>query len=477
MTNLKSPMPDTAGQTLSHPPNLGEIVMAPHVVTNKPDPRQMRNIILLLAASVALMMTGFGIIMPVFARRLGEFGAGVEALGLMTMAFALAQLVASPFMGTLADKFGRRPLILVALAAFMLANVGYLIAQSTLMFILVRALAGALTAGLFPAAMGVVADLVPEDRRAQWIGMVMGGYGAGLIFGPVLGGFLYDGWGFAAPFVISGVLGLMALISASIMVPETRPHAVRHRELLRQRRSAASTPAHQASTWASLPRPLYIFGMLLFLDFAGTFAFTFVEPQMVFYVYDELGWSTIRFGLVVGVYGVAMVFGQTVLGQTSDRFGRKPVIVVGLLLNMILYFGLATITIFPLMLLVSALAGLGAALVAPALSAFYLDITPIQYRSRVVGIKESSLSLGGVAGPLLVVVAAGLTTPKGIFIIAGVIVLFVALLALAVLPVARPVAEKTGHVAWEVSNKRCLAAQASLRGVVLRAQSARTTHQ
>ncbi len=451
--------------------------MAPHVVTNRPNPHQMRNIILLLSASVALMMTGFGIIMPVFARRLGEFGSGVEALGLMTMAFALAQLVASPFMGTLADKFGRRPLILVALAVFMLANVGYLIAQSTLMFILVRAVAGALTAGLFPAAMGVVSDLVPEKKRAQWIGIVMGGYGAGLIFGPVLGGFLYDGWGFAAPFVLSGILGFAALISASIMIPETYPPAVHRRELLRQRRIAAMAPTPTGSAWVSLPKPLYVFGMLLFLDFASTFAFTFVEPQMVFYIFDELGWSTVRFGLIVGVYGVAMVFGQTVLGQTSDRFGRKPVIVLGLLLNSTLYFGLATITAFPLMLLISAVAGLGTALVAPALSAFYLDITPTQYRSSVVGIKESSLSLGGVAGPLLVVVAAGLTTPTGIFIIAGSIILFGALLTLTILPTSRPSTEETSQVSWEISHKRTLAAQASLRGIVLQAQTARATRQ
>ncbi len=451
--------------------NLGEIVTAPHVVTSQPDPRQMRKIILLLAASVALMMTGFGIIMPVFARRLGEFGAGVEALGLMIMAFSLAQLVASPFMGTLADRFGRRPWILVAPA-----NVGYLIALSTLMFILVRAVAGALTAGLFPAAMGVVADLVPEKKRAQWIGIVMGGYGAGMIFGPVLGGFLYDGWGFAAPFVISGALGVIALICASIMVPETRPHTVRRREALQQRRIAAGTPTHGASWWASLPRPLYILGMLLFLDFVSTFAFTFVEPQMVFYLYDELGWSTIRFGLVVGVYGLAMVFGQTVLGQASDRFGRKPIIVVGLLLNTTLYFGIATVTAFPLMLLVCAVAGLGAALISPALSAFYLDITPEQHRSRVVGIKESSLSLGGVAGPLLVVVAAGFTTPKGIFIIAGLIMLFGTLLALAVLRNPRPAAEEMDDAAWEISNKRSLAAQTSLRGIVMRAAMERERH-
>jgi MFS family permease len=72
------------------------------------NPRRARRVIMLLAASVGLMMTGYGIVMPVFARRLGEFGSGVEALGLMTMAFAIAQFLLAPFMGTLADRFGRR---------------------------------------------------------------------------------------------------------------------------------------------------------------------------------------------------------------------------------------------------------------------------------------------------------------------------------------------------------------------------------
>ena len=88
--------------------NLGEVVLAGEVVSSGPSPRRARSVIILLASSVGLMMTGFGIILPVFARRLGEFGSGVEALGLMTMSFALAQLVAAPFMGSLADRYGRR---------------------------------------------------------------------------------------------------------------------------------------------------------------------------------------------------------------------------------------------------------------------------------------------------------------------------------------------------------------------------------
>ena len=187
-------------------PNLGEVVLATHVNESMLSPQRIRTIILLLAGSVALLMTGFGIIMPIFARRLGEFGDGVGELGLMTMVFALSQLIFAPFLGGLADRHGRRPIILLALAAVTASYIGYIFAPNTAVFIAIRGLAGGMTAGLFPAAMGVVADVVPEDNRARWVGVIMGSYAVGMIFGPALGGFLYDGWGYAAPFTLSAVV-------------------------------------------------------------------------------------------------------------------------------------------------------------------------------------------------------------------------------------------------------------------------------
>lgn len=451
--------------------NLGKVVTADAVVRTGPSPRRARSVIILLAASVGLMMTGFGIILPVFARRLGEFGSGVEALGLMTMSFALAQLLAAPLMGTLADRYGRRPLILLSLAAFAAANIGFLLVSSTTGFIIIRVLEGALTAGLFPAAMGIVADVVPEDERARWVGIVMGSYGAGLIFGPVVGGVLYDGWGFAAPFITSAIMAVIAFTAAVVLVPETRTPEQRWREKLRGRREPASVESE--SFWASLPRPLYVFGTLLVLDFVGVFVFAFVEPQMVFYFYDELDWTTIQFGVVVGAYGLAMVFGQLVLGRSSDRFGRKPLIVLGLLLSTFLYAGLLWITAYPLMLLVAAVAGLGSALTSPALSSYYLDITDKMHRARILGVKESSASLGGVLGPLLLVAVSAAMTAQGIFILAGIVLLSAVILALVLLPSPRQVAVKSRDLNWEFSEKRALAAQTALRGVVLMSSAAR----
>lgn len=241
------------------------------------------------------------------------------------------------------------------------------------------------------------------------------------------------------------------------------------------RAADTSSVQKRQSFWDTLPKPLYLLSVLLLLDFISTFTFAFVEPQMVFYFYEELKWTTVQFGVVVGAYGLAMVFSQTALSQLSDRFGRKPVIVVGMLLTMTFYVGLAVVTSFGLMLVVALIAGLGTGLTMPAMSALYLDITSKQHRSRVMGIKESSAALGGVTGPLLVVLVSGLTTPQGVFIIAALILTFVAVLAFVGLREPAQVVEKPDDVLSESARQRALCAQASLRGIVMRARSARAT--
>jgi MFS family permease len=138
-------------------------------------------------------------------------------------------------------------------------------------------------AGLLPAAMGVVADTVAEQRRGQWMGIVMGCYGAGFIFGPAFGGILFDRWGFAAPFVISAALAFLGLLLALVKVPKTRSTLVGTQEL-----NPGAGQTKRRGLFASLPRPLYHFATLLALDFIATFGFAFIEPQMFFYIYNQL---------------------------------------------------------------------------------------------------------------------------------------------------------------------------------------------
>ncbi len=136
----------------------------------------------------------------------------------------------------------------------------------------------------------------------------MGSYGAGFIFGPALGGALYDWLGFVAPFGVSAGLALVGLLLAAVLVPETRPSVVQSEA------PKDGSARERRPTLESLPRPLPIFFALLALDFTVFFVFAFVEPEMVFYFYDRLGFSTTQFGLLVGGYGLAMVAGQSTLG-------------------------------------------------------------------------------------------------------------------------------------------------------------------
>jgi MFS family permease len=146
---------------------------------------------------------------------------------------------------------------------------------------------------------------------------------------------------------------------------------------------------------------------------------------------------------------------------------------LGLLLTATFYVGLAAVTWYPMTILVAFVAGLGMALTSPALSAFYLDITAEQHRSRILGIKESSAALGGVAGPLAVAIVSRYTTPQGIFIIASLLMVAAAVLALVAFRKPRRIADDTESIDWAYSERRSMAAQAALRGVVLSATSAR----
>lgn len=454
--------------------HMGEIVQAEQVSTSDTGLRRARIVIFLLALCTALQMTSYGMIFPLFARKIGDFGDGVAVLATSVMAYSLAGAIAAPFMGSLADRFGRRPLILGSFAAFAAAFTGYYLAAASSVFIVVRGLAGALTAGLGPATMGLVADIAPEDERARWIGVIGGGTSAGFIIGPVVGGLLYDKWGYGPPFLASISLALLTLLVTFVAIPETHTREERRRETLYQKRAAslALKTGTADSLIASLPRPLLAFGTLLFINLSMIFAWFFIDPQLPFYAFDDLGWSTAQFGSAISFYGWATLFGSLALGQTSDRLGRKPVLIVGLILHAAQYVGLMLSNVYWVIIAAFIVAGLGEALLNPALSAAYLDITPEEHRSRAMGIKGAVGSLGSLLAPVLAMVVVGHVTPQSAFLISAALILATALLVSIVLRLPGRT-KGVRDLTWEVSQERIMAAQSTLQSVTVSAATAR----
>jgi len=384
------------------------------------DESSNRRILIALSACMALQMTGFVIILPLFARRFSEFGAGVESLGLSAMAYALTSAMAAPFMGALADRFGKRRLVLASLVAYILAFTGYLFASSAATFIVLRALAGAFTAGLFPVITSLAADLASKNQRARWIGILNGGASIGWIAGPILGGMLYDRWGYSLALIVSIIMATIAFTTAFLTIPETNKN-LDHMTVTQQRIHTLRLADLNSSIHTfrnTLPRSLSTFAVLLTISLAVMFAWAFIEPKFMFYAYDELDWSTSMLGLVMSTYGIAMTFGEFFLSHLSDRLGRKPVIVCGLIFFAAQFIGLAFFQNYILIAITFVIAGLGNALFDPALSASILDIAPAEHQSRILGIKSTASSLGNILGPALVVLFTPFLEVRGIFLIA-----------------------------------------------------------
>ena len=281
--------------------------------------------------------------------------------------------------------------------------------------ILLRGLAGAFTAGLIPAISSSVGDLAAENHRAQWIGIVNGGASAGWIIGPILGGLLYDHFGYEVPFAAAIAMAVGALLLAFVLIPETY--------------TPSAHPSHFRTAWSQNIKGLTsqrTFLLLMFISFGVMFAWAFIEPQFMFYAYDDLNWTSAQLGLIMSTYGLAFMFGEFALSPLSDRLGRKPILVLGLALFSAQFIGLVLFQDVTWIVASFMLAGLGNALYDPALSAFILDITPPAHKARIMGIKSTVGSLGNLLGPALVVLLTPFVSSQVVFLISAGLILMLA---------------------------------------------------
>jgi len=368
---------------------LEEVVRArPMAASPAKQSRSTTAALAFLIGCVTLMMTGFAVIIPVFPQRLQALGLGPETLALMEGAFGLGMFLFSTPMGTWSGRIGRKPILFISLAGFIVTNLLLAFVNVPLLFIPIRFVEGMLLSGLIPAAMSMVGDTIPLSKQGRWIGFLTTAQAVGFALGPGLGGFLYQNLGFTSPFLLSAGIALAASLLAIFMVPETLPEHVRVEARPQQANRGAK--AQKPKEWR-MAHLIWLVAPFLIIDFGMIFTFPFVFPQLPFFFEKVLHYSPAQYGMAVF---------PLLLGRLSETLPKKPLIVTGSLLFSALFVFMLVAPLYPLLIAGAALAGLGSAFVEPAMGSIYLGATTDENRGQIMGMRGSAISLAIMLGPL-----------------------------------------------------------------------------
>ena len=393
-------------------------------VTEKP--RIPREIWVLIAAAFVIAI-GFGLITPVLPSFARSFDVGVTASSIIVSAFAFFRLIFAPAGGRLIAKFGERPIYITGLLIVAISTGATAFAQSYWQVLLFRSLGGIGSTMFTVSAVALIVRLAPPTIR----GRVSSAYGSafllGGIGGPVLGGLLGN-LGLRIPFLVYAVALVIAaaIVAAMIRTEALRPAADAPQRAVFTVREALQDSAYRASMGSAVANGWANFGVR-----------NAILPLFATAVILDEPWVA---GAALAVFAAGNAMGLTFSGRLSDRIGRRHFIIGGLLVS-----GLATIITgwagtLPLLILVSAVAGLGAGVLNPAQQASIADIVRHDRNGGpAIAAVQMSSDLGSIVGPII----AGVLVDAGAYGLASAVTGPIGLLA--VIPWLR--ARETANVA------------------------------
>ncbi|HEX8730444.1 MAG TPA: MFS transporter, partial [Ktedonobacterales bacterium] len=372
---------------------------------------------LLMALTVLIDFTGFGIIIPLLPFWAEHLGANPLQVGLIMTVYSAAQFVFLPVLGRLSDRWGRRPIILWSLLveAFSLALTAL---AGSLTLLLIARFIGGLGAANLGSAQAVVSDSTTPADRAKGMGMIGAAIGVGFVVGPAIGGGLST-LGFGAPFWVAAAIALVNAALVLAFLPETR---------VRQAGAdQAQTLNPFAGLGATLRQPAII--QLLAINLLYTLAFTAMEAMYPLFSQKVFGWGATQNAYIFVYVGVLMVIVQGgLVGRLAKRWGAQGLLRAGLAL---LTGGLLAlplgVTLAPMLIAVGLLS-VGSGAVSSMSSALTSLATDSESQGQTLSLVQSFGGLGRVVGPLAAgwIFAAG---GAGAPFLAGGVVTAIALLA------------------------------------------------
>lgn len=349
---------------------------------------------------------GFGLIIPVLpalVETLSGGGTGQEAplFGLLLSSYGLMQFLFAPVLGSLSDRYGRRPVLLVSLFFTAADYVLMALAPSIGWLFLGRILAG-ITGASFTAASAYIADISPPDQRARNFGLIGAAFGVGFIVGPAAGGLL-GALSLRAPFWAAAALSLLNCLYGLLVLPESLDRA--------NRRPVSLSAANPVGAFSLLARHPWVLTMAAALALLGL-AQQALQSTWVLYTTYRFGWSEIDNGLSLALLGAASIGVQVGLIRTLvPRIGEKRAVLWGLFFEFVGFFGFALATHGWIMILVMLVWSLSF-IVGPTTQSLLSQQYGPEEQGGIQGALTSVQSLTGVVGPILATAVFGYFTSR-----------------------------------------------------------------
>lgn len=388
-----------------------------------------KHAVLFVFVTVLLDAIGIGIIIPVMPDLLTELSnlplsAAAYWGGYLAFVYALMQLLCSPTVGNLSDRFGRRPILLASLTALCIDYVVMGLAQSLWLLFVARIVAG-IAGSTYSTANAYVADVTPPDKRAQNFGLMGAGFGLGFVIGPVIGGIAGE-FGTRIPFFAAAALAGLNVAYGLFVLPESLKPAKR-----RAFSWARANPLGVARRIAAVPMLAWFFVALFLFDLAH-----FVYPAVwSFYTKEAFAWSSAEIGLSLAVVGVGFAIVQGwLIRKILPAFGEIRTAVAGFIVNAVgmtlIAFANAGWMIYALM----PLTALGA-IVTPALTGIMSNRIPDDAQGELQGAMSSISGVTMIITPLVMTQLFGQFTARdGLPYFPGAPFLAAALLMAAAIP-------------------------------------------
>ncbi|MEO1733169.1 MAG: TCR/Tet family MFS transporter [Pseudomonadota bacterium] len=381
---------------------------------------------LFILVTLAIDAIGIGIVFPIMPDLMDRVGADTTAEGafwggIMMSAYAAAMFLFGPIIGSLSDAYGRRPILIAALATLTIDYVIMALAETYWVLLIGRVLAG-MAGATYITATAYIADISAPEERAARFGMVGAAFGIGFVLGPALGG-VASGWHITAPFWIAAALSALNVGFGIFVLPESlKPE---NRRPFGRR---------DMNPFASIFRAFAIPGLAIPLICIFVFEFAnMVYPTLwAFWGREVFGWDGFTIGLSLSAYGVLIAGVQAgVLPQLTRRIGdyRTLLLATGAAVIGMVGFGVSsTVWAVAVFLPIAALSDMA----PPVMTAFAANSADEDQQGLVQGVIASLSSVAAVAAPLALtgifeafVSAPGPYVPGAPFFVAAVLVLLI----------------------------------------------------